>query len=140
MLIQKDRENYFGIRNKDKKLGERSVRGGLWMMSAEGVKFIVKISSTIVLARLLSPKDFGLVAMVAVVMNFAMMFRHMGLSVATIQKHKITEELISTIFWVNTAAGLFISLIICAIAPAIALFYKEQKLFFITIAIHSMPL
>lgn len=106
----------------------RSVRGGAVALSARVVKLALQIGSTMVLARLLTPADFGLIAMVAAVTNFALMFKDVGLSMATVQMSDINHKQISTLFWINTGVGLLITALFVASAPAVAWFYGEPKL------------
>ena len=54
-----------------------------------------------VLARLLKPRDFGMIAMIAAIAGFVTLFKDMGLSMATVQREKITHEQISVLFWIN---------------------------------------
>lgn len=79
----------------------RSVRGGATTLVAQGVRFFLHMTSTVVLARLLTPEDFGLIAMVSAVTGFLMMFSDMGLPLATVQKENIDHAQISTLFWIN---------------------------------------
>ena len=67
-------------------LKRRTVRGATATFVGQGTKFLLQIGSTMVLARLLTPDDFGLVAMVTVITGFLYMFKDMGLSDATVQK------------------------------------------------------
>ncbi len=89
--------------------------------------------STIVLARLLTPTDFGLVAMVTAVTVIASGFADLGLTEATIQRKDITHRQVSTLFWINVGMGLFLTLLTAAMAPLLAKFYREPKLFGITL-------
>lgn len=113
----------------------RSVRGGAVTMAAQGAKFFLRMGSTVVLARLLTPEDYGLLAMVAVVTNFVMMFKDMGLSMATVQKAEIDHAQISTLFWINVAISLVIMMIMAALAPVVAWFYGKPELTMITLAL-----
>jgi PST family polysaccharide transporter len=81
-----------------------------------------------VLSRLLDPKDFGLVGMVTALTGVLNLFRDFGLSAATVQRIEITEEQISTLFWVNVLVGGILALILMAMAPMIARFYHEPQL------------
>lgn len=67
-----------------KGLGRRTVRGGAVMMAAQAAKFALQLGSTAVLARLLTPKDFGLIAMVVAITGFLAAFKDLGLSMATV--------------------------------------------------------
>ena len=85
-----------------------------------------------VLARLLSPKDFGLVGMVTAFTGVLLWFRDFGLSSAAIQRATVTEEQISTLFWINITMGALLGLVAVGMAPAIAAFYHEPQLFWVT--------
>lgn len=113
----------------------RSVRGGATTLAAQGVRFFLHMTSTVVLARLLTPEDFGLIAMVSAVTGFLMMFSDMGLPLATVQKENIDHAQISTLFWINLAFSFGTALIIVGLAPVIAWFYHETRLIWITIAL-----
>ncbi len=113
-------------------LGRKSVRGGVITLSSQGVLFALRMISTVVLARLLSPEDFGLITMVSVVVNFALMFKDAGLSMATVQKHEITHEQVSTLFWINVAICLVLALCVLAAAPVVSWFYGKPELTAVT--------
>ena len=88
-----------------------------------------------VLARILTPNDFGLIAMVAAITNFVTSFKDMGLSMATVQRAKINHAQISTLFWVNVVISTVIMLLIATIAPIISWFYGEPRLTWITVVL-----
>ena len=121
-----------------KNLAQRSVRGGLVTFTAKGLSFSLALLSTMVLARLLTPRDFGLIALVAPVTGILGIFLEMGLSAATIQKVDITDRQISTLFWVNTAAGFFLMGVVALLAPGLAWFYQDQRVLAITLALGTM--
>jgi O-antigen/teichoic acid export membrane protein len=118
-----------------KDLGGRTARGGMITMTSHGVKFVITMAATIVMARLLTPRDYGLIAMVVVVTNYMTMFKDMGLSLATVQRAEISDEQISTLFWINVVLAVGITLITIAISPAIVYFYGEPRLLLITVVI-----
>jgi O-antigen/teichoic acid export membrane protein len=115
----------------------RSVRGGAVTLTAQGVKFVLQLGSTMVLARLLNPGDFGLIAMVTAITGFVAMFKDAGLSMATVQRRDITHDQVSTLFWVNIALSAGAMLVLAAAAPLIAIFYSEPRLVWITVALAS---
>jgi O-antigen/teichoic acid export membrane protein len=84
------------------------------------------------MARLLSPKEFGLVAMANTLTALLRVFRDAGLSVATIQKEGITQAQVSNLFWANLFVGSVVTLLVMTLAPAVAIFYKEPQLLAIT--------
>lgn len=113
----------------------RSVRGGAVTLAAQAVKFVLQTGSTMVLARLLTPQDFGLVAMVTAVTGFVAMFKDAGLSTATVQRERITHNQVSTLFWINVGLSVAVMLVVAALAPGIAWFYGEPQLAGITLAL-----
>ena len=84
----------------------RSVRGGVLNVSSQGAQFLIQSVATVVLARLLTPADFGLVAMVSTVTGLGQAFADLGLSEATIQRKEINHNQVSALFWINVAIGL----------------------------------
>jgi len=115
----------------------RSVRGGAATMVAQGVKFFLEMASMVVLGRLLTPEDYGLIAMVITVTGFVTMFKDLGLSMATVQKATVNHDQISTLFWINVALSSGIVVITASLAPAIAWFYGEPRLTWITLVMAS---
>jgi len=116
-------------------LKHRALRGGLAKMGSQAAVFALRIGSLVVLARLLEPKDFGLVAMATVVTGSFNMFKDAGLSVITVQRQDITEEQISTLFWLNMAVGALLALVSFALAPVLVNFYHEPRLFWIAMVL-----
>jgi O-antigen/teichoic acid export membrane protein len=113
-------------------LRERTIRAGLTRICAQGANFLIRIGAFMVLARLLDPKDFGLVGMVAAVTGILNLFRDFGLSSASVQRATITDEQTSTLFWINLLVGGILTTVALALAPVIASFYYEPRLFWIT--------
>jgi O-antigen/teichoic acid export membrane protein len=130
-----DTDHHFRTDHLKTDLGGRSARGGTIMIVSQGVKFFITMGSAVILARLLTPLDYGLIAMVAVVANFSYPFRNLGLSAATMQRAEINDQQVSTLFWINVALSVAAMLITAAIAPAIASFYGDSRLILITVAI-----
>src|ERR1700730_8649808 len=115
-----------------KDLKERTIRGGLARLCAQGAEFLLRLIGLMVLARLLGPKDFGLVGMVTAFTGFLGLFRDFGLSSAAVQRTAITEEQMSTLFWINILLGFLLMVVAFAMAPAVAAFYHNPQLFGIT--------
>lgn len=106
----------------------RSVRGGALTVGAQGIKFLLQMTTTLVLARLLVPEDFGLIGMVTVVINFVQLFKDLGLSTATIQKQHINHQQVTVLFWINLAVSFLLTLLVVSSAPLVAWFYDEPRL------------
>jgi len=113
----------------------KTVRGGVARLSAQGANLLLRVGALMVLARLLGPKDFGLVGMVTAFTGVLTLFRDFGLSAAAIQRTTVTLEQISTLFWINLSAGALFGLVTVAMAPIIAAFYDEPRLFGVTVVL-----
>ncbi|MCI0553869.1 MAG: MOP flippase family protein [Anaerolineae bacterium] len=87
----------------------------------------IQILTTIILARVLTPSDFGLLNMALIIVGFAMVFKDAGTSAAIIQKKELSDELCSSIFWLNIGVGLFLMLAIILCAPLAGLYYQEAR-------------
>jgi PST family polysaccharide transporter len=112
-------------------LKRTSVRGGFASLSAQVLKFVIQTATTMVLARLLSPQDFGLQGMVLAMTGFLALFQDAGLGVATIQRPEVTHEQTSTLFWINIALGALLSLLCAASGPLLVGFYHEPRLYWV---------
>ena len=106
----------------------RTISSGFVTISAQAGKFVLMLSSTMVLARLLTPRDFGLVAMVTTVVGFLRVFKDAGLSIATVQREKITHAQVSNLFWINLGVSALGSLALAGSAWIIARFYHNSQL------------
>jgi len=109
-------------------LKHASVRGGVITFSAQLIKLIMNMLVTIWLAHILVPDDFGLVAMVMVIVNFFVLFKDAGFSTATIQQETVSHEQVGLLFWLSAVIGIVLGLILFFIAPAVALFFHEPRL------------
>ncbi|MCC6365701.1 MAG: lipopolysaccharide biosynthesis protein [Bryobacterales bacterium] len=113
-------------------LTQKTIRGGFAKICSQAANFGLRIGSLMVLGRLLDPKDFGLVGMVTAVIGVLNLFKDFGLSTATIQRKTISGEQLSTLFWVNMLVGGVLGLLSLLLAPAIAAFYHEPRLVWVT--------
>lgn len=114
-------------------LTERVLRGGLARVSAQVLNFVVRVGSIVAFARLLSPKDFGFVGMVTAITGLLSLLRDFGLSSATVQRAHVTEEQLSSLFWFNMLFGALLGLGVLGLAPLVARFYDEPRLFWVTV-------
>jgi PST family polysaccharide transporter len=109
-------------------LGGRAARGAVVTLGAQGIRIVVQVLSVVVLSRLLSPRDYGLIAMVLAVIGVADVFRDLGLSTAAIQARTLTAAQRTNLFWVNSALGLVLGGVVFALAPALAHVYGQPEL------------
>lgn len=106
-------------------------------MSSQGITVAIQLVSTVVLARLLTPEDYGTLAMVTAVTAFAGLFRDLGLSSAAIQKKGLTVAQQSNLFWLNVLMGLVLTIVVAASAPLVARFYDKPELVKVTLVLSS---
>ena len=128
-------DKYFITDTDLKNLGSKTARRGVVAISGQAIVFVVQFLGTIVLARVLSPSDFGLVGMVMVLMLLIRFFRDFGLTKATIQRAVISRPEISNLFWINAGISLLLGVLLTAFAPLIASFYGREELTQITMAL-----
>ena len=109
-------------------LKDKTVKGVIWSsverFSVQGVQFLVML----VIARLLDPKDFGLVGMLAIFLAVAQTLIDSGFSQALIRKQNRTETDNSTVFYFNIVVSALIYVLLYSIAPFVAKFYEEPQL------------
>jgi PST family polysaccharide transporter len=126
---------YFEDHKESSDLGRLALRGGAVSVAVQYGNGVLQLVATVVLARLLAPEDFGLVAIVTVLTSFAPLLIDFGLGDATAQRSKITGSQVSSLFWLSSGIGLTIALVVAACSPLIAWIYREPRLQ--TIALYS---
>ena len=113
-------------------LGTTAARGAAVTLSGQGVRIVVQVVGVVVLSRLLSPSDYGLLAMTTAVVGIADIFRDMGLSSAAVQAKTLSRGQRTNLFWINSGIGLLLSLVIFVAAPLLALVYARDELVDVT--------
>ncbi len=120
--------SYFEDLEASEDLSRLARRGGAASVATVYGNGVLQIVGAIVLARLLTPEDFGMVAIVMVLTRFAPLLIDFGIADATIQKGKITQSEISTLFWLNSGIGVALALGLAVCSPLIAWLYEEPRL------------
>jgi PST family polysaccharide transporter len=112
----------------DSALGTRAARGVLWYgIQAVGTR-LTSLAAVVVLAHLLRPADFGLVAYTMVFLAFATIFQDQGLGQALVQRQEIDREHVDTAFWMAVLSGSLLTGLTCLAAPALADLTDEPRL------------
>jgi len=120
---------------KDRELKRLAVRGAAATLSAAALSLPLRVVPTILLARLLMPADFGVVAMVTTFSLLLQSFGTSGFSEAVIQRKEMNRYLASNLFWVTNAIGLILTLGFAASGPLLAHFFRNPLVTRVTIGI-----
>jgi O-antigen/teichoic acid export membrane protein len=120
------------LKGSMKDLKAKTIRGGAVRICALAGSTLLRLVSMMILARLLEPKDFGLVGMASAFTGVLFLFRDFGLSTATIQRATVTERQSSTLFWINFLLGAILALTTALLAPLVGDFYHEPRLLWVT--------
>ncbi|MEJ7650100.1 MAG: lipopolysaccharide biosynthesis protein [Nakamurella sp.] len=109
-------------------LGTTASRGAAVTLAAQGVRLVLQVGSLVVLARLLTPAQFGLVAMVTAITGIAEILRDFGLSSAAIQAKNISHAERSNLFWVNVGIGTVAAAAAAALSGPIGAWYGQPEI------------
>lgn len=115
-------------------LRRQAVRGAGVTVFSQGVVFGVQLISTMVLARLLTPADFGVVTMATTFSLLLASFGQNGYSEAVIQRGDIDHSLSSNLFWINLGAGAVMAAGFAAAGPLLARFFRDPRVIYVTVA------
>lgn len=113
-------------------IGNKAVRGFRWLALGRFGGQLITWSITIIVIRILSPDDYGLMAMATIVIGFLALFDELGMGAALVQRDKLTDEQISKVFGLTIVINLSAFLVLYLTAPFIADFFSEPRLTDIT--------
>ncbi|MEM9411008.1 MAG: lipopolysaccharide biosynthesis protein [Planctomycetota bacterium] len=114
-------------------LKQKTVTGGLFTVANQVSAVALQIGSTVILARILTPSDFGVIGKVTAFTGLTAILGDLGLSLATIQSKEINQKQLSALFWLNVIIGFALAVCIAGSAPLIAWFYDDQRLVIVTL-------
>lgn len=107
-----------------KNLTSRTISGIIWMILGSGTQVILKIGVLAVLARLVSPKEFGVMGVATMVVEFSKMFAHMGVGPAIIQREELEYRHLTTGFTLSLMMGAFFASLLLILSPYLAIFFR----------------
>src|SRR5262249_38237927 len=108
---------HFQTGHLEANLRQRAFSSGIVTTAAQMAFLALQIVSVMILSRLLTAADFGLVAMATSATGFISVFKDGGLSTVTIQKKSISHREVSTLFWINVTIGICLTLVVAALSP-----------------------
>ncbi len=109
-------------------LAHSAARGALFTMGAQGGKMVLQLMSVVTLSRLLSPHDYGLLAIVLVIIGVGEIFRDFGLTSASVQAPELSDGQRDNLFWINTGLGMVLAAAMFFTAGPVAAFMHEEEL------------
>jgi PST family polysaccharide transporter len=112
-------------------LKQKTVLGMAWSAVSQAIKQIAQFVITVILARLLTPHDFGLIGIATVIVGFFSILSELGLSGALIQKQNADDAHYSSAFWLNVIVGFSLTGLTWCVSPFIADFYQNPELILI---------
>ena len=115
-----------------------TVVGGIAVVGAQFIKFLIRFATQVILARLLLPADYGLIAMIAPVLALVTLIADLGLGQAVILRQTFDKPAISSLFWFGIVINLALAAVVMIFSPVIAWFYHEPRLIPITMALAAL--
>ncbi|MEL7027628.1 MAG: lipopolysaccharide biosynthesis protein [Pseudomonadota bacterium] len=108
-----------------KDLNAKAAKGGAVTLAASLIQLALTLGSVAILARLLTPFDYGVTALVYPLIAFLTLVGDLGLSTATLQRGKLTHSQSSTVFWIGLAVACAFTAVFALLAPLAAMFYGQ---------------
>jgi O-antigen/teichoic acid export membrane protein len=110
-----------------KNLGERAVKSGIWFLLIRIIERSFGLLRTIILARLLMPKDFGLFGVAMITIGTLQAFSQHGINIALIQKKSKITSYLNTAWTIGIIRGIILGIILIGIAPGVMKFFNTEK-------------
>jgi lipopolysaccharide exporter len=109
-------------------IGTHIARGAAWMIGMRWLMRAIGLINTVVLARVLAPDDFGLIAMAAVVVELLMMLGDTSVDIALIRDPEVKREVYDSAWTVQLLCGLAVAAFVVAAAPILAVYYRDPRI------------
>ncbi|MGO4586510.1 lipopolysaccharide biosynthesis protein [Arthrobacter sp. 2RAF6] len=117
-----------GSAQVDVSLSVRGARGGGLILLGSGASFAIQLASLLILSRLLSPSDFGVVAMVTIFVALGNLLRDFGLPLAGLQEQSLSRQQASNLFWMSSAIAAVCSILLAVSTPVLVALFHEPRL------------
>lgn len=108
-------------------LASSAARGAVVMLSGQGARIVLQFLGVITLARLLTPHDYGLIAIVVVLVGVGEIFRDFGLSSAAVRAPELSRAESTNLFWINTSIGVLLGAVLFAVAGPLATAFGQEE-------------
>lgn len=118
-------------------LGRASARGGITTLGGQLAQLVIQMTALVMLARLLEPSEYGLMAIVMVIIGVGEVFRDVGLSTAAVQAKELSAAQRSNLWWCATGIGMALAVLLLCLAPLIAGLYRQPELLLMVVAMSA---
>ncbi len=109
-------------------LKEQAIKGTVWTIIQQWANKFVSLITFTLLARLLEPESFGLIALSGTFLAFIQLFLDQGFTTAIVQRKDLEREHLDTAFWTNIGIAIFMTAITLISAEVVAVFFREPNL------------
>lgn len=99
-----------------------------WALIEKVAPLAISFVASVIIARMVGPAAYGLIGMMAIFLALGQAFSELGFSAALVQRREITQDDEKSVFVINLAAGLFITLVLCALSPLVSDFFEQPEL------------
>ncbi|GMM69666.1 MOP flippase family protein [Alteromonas sp. MTD1] len=105
-----------------------AIAGVKWTSVSLIIATLIQFLQLSILARYLRPDEFGIMAIIVVVIGFSQAFMDMGISKAIVQRQDVTSNQLSSLYWLNVFSGCLLSIVVFATAPLLGSFYENNDI------------
>ena len=116
-------------------MDEQALRGVAWTFLAYGIDRVIGLATTVVLARLLQPHDFGLIAIGVLTISFVNLFGNLGLGAAIIVRQELDRRGLGCVLTILLVTSVLTAGVMAALAPALSILFDEPRLTAILLAL-----
>jgi len=125
--IESNNSQYFEHSDCANTLKKKSAQGGLVSIAGQIIRFAIQLITTAILARLLTPTEFGIFAMGAMLVGLMKLFSSQFLSIGIVQHKQIDHRQISAFYWINCFFTIALVVVTAVLAPLAAAYYREPQ-------------
>lgn len=114
-------------------LAGATLSAGAYTIVSQGLTTVINTLSLAILARIISPNDFGLVAKVAAIVGLTNLIGDFGITVPIVQNKTLNQKQLSGLFWVAAAVGGSLAVLVACTSPLLSRFYGDPRVITVTV-------
>nr|HQV33511.1 oligosaccharide flippase family protein [Calditrichia bacterium] len=132
---QNDQQNAQARARQNRDLAKKTKEGAIWTVLFDAVEFVIQTGSSIILARILFPEDYGLMGLASISIQLARRFTNFGFNLVLVQRKTLEKEHLDTVFWTNLGLMVLTTALLVVASPFLSDFFNEPRLTAILIAV-----